>query len=92
MGPVAGKVTLVTGAIDTSTVHSTIAQLGLPSARKKDPSSPAGIERPLDVANAVLYLASDESRCANGAEIMILNALRVQQAMAEAPSTLPAPA
>ena len=40
--------------------------------------SPAGLGRPEDVASLVLYLASDESRFVNGAELMLDNALTVQ--------------
>ena len=33
---------------------------------------------PADVANLVLYLASDESRFMNGAELMLDNGLMIQ--------------
>ena len=37
-----------------------------------------GVGEPDDVANLVLYLASDESKFVNGAELMIDNALSIQ--------------
>jgi len=40
--------------------------------------SPTGLGQPSDVANVVVFLASDESRYLNGAEILIDNALYVQ--------------
>lgn len=68
------------GAIDTPMVRDSFSQLGMaaPDPDKQDPSNPVGIGRPLDVANLVLYLASDESRFMNGAELMLDNALTVQ--------------
>ena len=67
-------------AIDTPMVHNSFAQMGLemPDPDQKSPAAPTGIGRPVDVANLVLYLASDESRFMNGAEIMLDNALSVQ--------------
>lgn len=68
------------GAIDTPMVRSSFEQLGMepPDPDKQDPNNPVGIGRPEDVANLVLYLASDESRFMNGAELMLDNALTVQ--------------
>jgi 3(or 17)beta-hydroxysteroid dehydrogenase len=68
------------GAIDTPMVRKSFAQLGLdpPDPDRRDPGNPVGIGRPEDVANLVLYLASDESRFVNGAELMLDNALTVQ--------------
>ena len=68
------------GAIDTPMVHSTFAQLGLgsPDPDRKDAAVPVGVGRPEDVANLVLYLASDESRFMNGAELLLDNALIIQ--------------
>ena len=68
------------GSIDTPMVHSARAELGMepPDPDKKDPGDPVGIGRPEDVANLVLYLASDESRFMNGAELMLDNALSIQ--------------
>ena len=67
------------GAIDTPMIHSSFQQMGL---EVPDPDAPAedgvGIGKPDDVANAVVYLASDESRFVNGAELMVDNALSVQ--------------
>ena len=68
------------GAIDTPMVRDSFAELGLdpPDPDKDDPANPVGIGRPEDVANLVLYLASDESRFMNGAELLLDNALTVQ--------------
>jgi len=68
------------GAIDTPMVRTSFEQLGMepPDPDKQDPNNPVGIGRPEDVANLVLYLASDESRFMNGAELMLDNALSVQ--------------
>jgi 3(or 17)beta-hydroxysteroid dehydrogenase len=68
------------GAIDTPMVHDSFAQLGMPAPDPdhKDPADPVGIGRPDDVANLVLYLASDESRFMNGAELLLDNALTIQ--------------
>lgn len=68
------------GAIDTPMVHDSFAQLGMsaPDPDNKDPADPVGIGRPEDVANLVLYLASDESRFMNGAELLLDNALTIQ--------------
>lgn len=68
------------GAIDTPMVRGSFEELGLdpPDPDKNDPEDPVGIGRPEDVANLVLYLASDESRFMNGAEVMLDNALIVQ--------------
>jgi len=68
------------GAIDTPMVQNTFAQMGLepPDPDKENQDDPVGIGRPEDVANLVLYLASDESRFMNGAELMLDNALIIQ--------------
>jgi 3(or 17)beta-hydroxysteroid dehydrogenase len=68
------------GAIDTPMVRSSFAALGMdpPDPDKEDLSDPVGIGRPEDVANLVLYLASDESKFMNGAELMLDNALTIQ--------------
>jgi 3(or 17)beta-hydroxysteroid dehydrogenase len=68
------------GAIDTPMVRESFAQLGMdpPDPDKRDPSDPVGIGRAEDVANLVLYLASDESRFMNGAELLLDNALTIQ--------------
>jgi 3(or 17)beta-hydroxysteroid dehydrogenase len=65
------------GAIDTPMVRNSFAELGMeaPDPDKNDPANPVGIGRAVDVANLVLYLASDESRFTNGAEMLIDNAL-----------------
>ncbi len=48
--------------------------------RNKDtemPSELTGLGKPEDVANMVLYLASDESKFVNGAEFVIDNAATI---------------
>ena len=40
--------------------------------------TPWGLGKPADVANLVVFLASDESRFINGTELVIDNALTVQ--------------
>jgi len=68
------------GAIDTPMIHDSFSQLGMdvPDPDTKNPEDPVGIGKPEDVANLVLYLASDEARFINGAELMVDNALSVQ--------------
>lgn len=68
------------GAIDTPMVRSSFDQMGMPppDPDANDPDNPVGIGRAADVANLVLYLASDESRFMNGAELVLDNALTIQ--------------
>jgi 3(or 17)beta-hydroxysteroid dehydrogenase len=63
------------GAIDTPMIDQTASELGLDN---KEDLSPVGLGQPEDVANVVLFLASDESRFVNGTEILIDNALTIQ--------------
>ena len=63
------------GAIDTAMIDKMISDLGLDN---KENLSPVGLGQPEDVANVVLFLASDESRFVNGTEILIDNALTIQ--------------
>ncbi len=63
------------GAIDTPMIDQTSSELGLDN---KEDLSPVGLGQPKDVANVVLFLASDESRFVNGTEILIDNALTIQ--------------
>jgi 3(or 17)beta-hydroxysteroid dehydrogenase len=67
--------TLHPGGIDTPMIDATAAHLGLDD---KELLSAVGLGQPKDVADAVLFLASDESRFINGAEILIDNALTLQ--------------
>ena len=52
------------------------AQLGLKMSDYE--AAPWGLGKPHDVANLVVFLASDESRFINGTEIVIDNALTIQ--------------
>jgi 3(or 17)beta-hydroxysteroid dehydrogenase len=63
------------GAIDTPMIDQTASALGL---EDKATISPVGLGQPEDVANVILFLASDESRFVNGTEIIIDNALSIQ--------------
>jgi 3(or 17)beta-hydroxysteroid dehydrogenase len=67
--------TIHPGGIDTPMVTAAAVALGI-----EDPAdlSPVGLGEPQDVANVVLFLASDEARFINGAEIVLDNALLVQ--------------
>ena len=49
----------------------------VPDPDASDPADPVGIGRPEDVANLVLFLASDESRFITGAEMVIDNAATI---------------
>ncbi|MEP6548838.1 MAG: SDR family oxidoreductase [Gammaproteobacteria bacterium] len=64
------------GAIETPMVVKATQDLGMPMSMYEQ--TPVGLGRPEDVANLVVYLASDESRFVNAAEIMIDNALVAQ--------------
>jgi 3(or 17)beta-hydroxysteroid dehydrogenase len=64
------------GAIDTAMVRDSTRQLGMEMSAWEQ--SPTGLGKPDDVANLVLFLASDESRFINGAELLVDNALIVQ--------------
>jgi 3(or 17)beta-hydroxysteroid dehydrogenase len=64
------------GAIETQMVRDSSKELGVDISVFRD--APGGLGQPADVANVVVFLASDESRFVNGAEILIDNALYVQ--------------
>jgi 3(or 17)beta-hydroxysteroid dehydrogenase len=64
------------GAIETQMVRDSTRELGLEMSMWEQ--SPTGLGQPTDVANLVVFLASDESRFINGAEILVDNALYVQ--------------
>ncbi|MFT5133759.1 MAG: 3(or 17)beta-hydroxysteroid dehydrogenase [Gammaproteobacteria bacterium] len=63
------------GSIDTPMVAQALSELG---AKPPPADDPIGVGEPDDIANLVLYLASDESKFVNGAEIVIDNALSMQ--------------
>ena len=62
-------------SIDTPMIAQALAEMG---AKPPADDDPIGVGKPEDVANLVLFLASDESQYINGAEHMIDNALTVQ--------------
>jgi 3(or 17)beta-hydroxysteroid dehydrogenase len=64
------------GAIDTAMIAEANRVVGIPDEfyTKSGP----GLGRPLDVASVVVFLASDESRLINGAELLLDNALVIQ--------------
>ncbi len=64
------------GAIDTAMVRESTKLLGMEMSAWEQ--SPTGLGKPEDVANLIVYLASDESRFVNGAEILLDNALVAQ--------------
>lgn len=64
------------GAIDTPMVEQSRVELGVD--KTEDLSPVVGVGQPRDVANVVLFLASDESRFVNGSEILVDNALAIQ--------------
>ncbi len=64
------------GAIETPMVAQASKELGMEMSAYEQ--APWGLGKPEDVANLVVYLASEESRFVNGTEILIDNALTVQ--------------
>ncbi len=64
------------GAIETPMVVKATQELGMQMSMYEQSS--VGLGKPEDVANLVLYLASDESRFVNAAEILIDNGLIAQ--------------
>lgn len=64
------------GAIETAMVETSTKELGL--EMKVWSETPWGLGKPADVANVVLFLASDESRFVNGAEILVDNGVTIQ--------------
>ena len=66
------------GAIETPMIATANKAMGVSDADMKAAAGNIGIGKPEDVAWMVVYLASDESRFINGAEMMVDNALTVQ--------------
>lgn len=64
------------GAIETPMVVKATQELGMQMSMYDQ--SPVGLGKPEDVANLVLYLASDEARFVNATEIVIDNGLIAQ--------------
>lgn len=64
------------GATDTPMLDAANKQLGL--TEEFYANSGPGLAKPADIANVVVFLASDESRFVNGAEILIDNAAVIQ--------------
>jgi 3(or 17)beta-hydroxysteroid dehydrogenase len=64
------------GAIDTQMVREATRTLGMEMSYWEQ--APTGLGQPEDVANLVVFLASEESRYVNGAELLLDNALTVQ--------------
>ncbi len=71
------------GSISTPMVHDALSTLaGIDLMDQPDPEATRialGIGEPLDVANMILFLSSDESKHVNGAELVIDNADTVDQ-------------
>lgn len=71
------------GSISTPMVHNALSTLaGVDLMAMPDPEAARiamGIGEPIDVANMVLFLASDESKHVNGAELVVDNADTVAQ-------------
>jgi len=72
------------GSISTPMVHNGLEKLfGLDIMAQPDPEATRlalGIGEPIDVANMVLFLSSDESKHVNGAELVVDNGDTVDQA------------
>lgn len=66
------------GAIETPMIATANKAMGVSDADMKAAAGNVGVGKPEDVAWMVVYLASDESRFINGAEMMVDNALTVQ--------------
>jgi 3(or 17)beta-hydroxysteroid dehydrogenase len=64
------------GAIETPMIAQASAELGMKVSDYA--AAPWGLGKPEDVANLVVYLASDESRYVNGTEIVVDNAMSIQ--------------
>lgn len=63
-------------SIDTPMIAQANEELGI--TPPEPGTDPVGVGNPEDVANLVLYLASDESRFMNGTELLLDNCLTIQ--------------
>lgn len=66
------------GAIETPMVQGAMGRPGQPQAVPAGVLPPGAVGAPRDVADLVLYLASDESRFVTGAEFVIDNGLTIR--------------
>ena len=66
------------GSIETPMIQFALGRAGQPEPVAEGVLAPGSIGAPRDVANLVLYLASDESRFVTGAEFLIDNGLTIQ--------------
>jgi len=67
------------GVIDTPMVRGMAAGTPIPASDvSAPPVNPVGLGEPMDVANTVLFLASDESKFINGVELPIDNTQTIQ--------------
>ena len=65
-------------SIETAMVKQAAEVMGSDMETTREQAGAPGIGKPEDVANTVVFLASDESRFINGTEIMVDNALTIQ--------------
>ncbi|WP_321390354.1 SDR family oxidoreductase [Emcibacter sp.] len=65
-------------SIETAMVKQAAAEMGSDFETARKQAGAPGIGKPEDVANTVVFLASDESKYINGTEIIIDNALSIQ--------------